>query len=133
MTVAQLGSSTAHLRLSSDGPPAGPPQTLVAELRVDSLAATLTVGSHYATGFSDLAALFAAMETDWRGWEGVRKWTSLENELTIEAHHDGHIRLTIVLRDVYPWTWTASAHLTLDPGEQLSAAAADLQALAYGL
>lgn len=132
MTVVILGSSSEYLRLSSDDALAGPPQTLVAELRVDTLSATHAVGNHYATGFADLAAFFAAMATDWRGWEGVRAWRSLEDELSIEAQHDGHIRLKIELRDAYPWAWAATAHLALDPGEQLSIVAADLEALATG-
>jgi hypothetical protein len=132
VTVVNLGSSSEYLRLSSEDASAGPPQTLLAEQRVDTLSATHAVGNHYATGFTDLADFFAAMVTDWRVWEGVRAWRSLEDELRIEAQHDGHIRLKIELRDAYPWVWTATAHLTLDAGEQLSIVAADLQTLAAG-
>lgn len=132
MTIAHIGTSNEFLRLSSNDSHAGPPESLVAELRLDTLAATRTVGNHYASGFVDLAEFFMAMEKDWRGWDGARRWASLEDELSIEAQHDGHVRLTIVLRDVYPWTWTATAHLKLDPGEQLSSAAADIRALASG-
>ena len=85
VTVVNLGSSSEYLSLSSDDAAAGPPQTLVAELRVDNLSATHAVVNHYATGFTDLANFFAAMATDWRGWEGVRAWRSLEDELRIEA------------------------------------------------
>lgn len=132
MTIAHIGTSNAYLRLSSNDSDAGPPKGLVAELRLDTLAATRTVGNHYASGFVDLAEFFMAMEEAWRGWDGARRWRSFEDELSIEAQHDGHIRLIIVLRNVYPWTWTATAHLRLDPGEQLSSAAAAIQTLASG-
>jgi hypothetical protein len=83
------------------------------------------VTRHYATGFADLVAYFDGLERDWRGWSGVRRWQSLEGELTIDARHAGHIRIEVRLKSAM-W-WTASGELTLEPGEQLSQLAAGLR------
>jgi len=94
------------------------------------LRAIRTVVHSYSTGFADLAGFFAQLEQDWRGWDDVRSWRSLEGDLSIEARHQfGHVQLRVTLRAYGPgWGndgWTASANLTIDPGEQLSQIATD--------
>jgi hypothetical protein len=104
---------------------------LVADLVDDGLLANKRVYAHYASGWRDLAAFFAGLAADWRGWLGMREWTSLESDLKIEARHGGHVRLHVTLYGASaPWAWKASTYLTLEPGEQLSRAADELTALA---
>jgi hypothetical protein len=70
---------------------------------------------------------------DWRGQPGIRAWTAMENEMTLEAAHDGtgHVRITVTLRRAWrthdPDAWPARIALTLEAGEQLRelASAAD--------
>jgi hypothetical protein len=72
-----------------------------------------------------LVDFFTDLERDRRGWDGVRIWESLEGDLRIEARHEyGHVRLRVTLRhSIAEWGsagWSATADLTVDPGEQLS-------------
>jgi hypothetical protein len=92
---------------------------------------------NYATGFADLAEFFQWHVDDWRGWEGVRIWGSLEGELKIDASHRyGHVQLRVTLREArVNWGndgWTATGDLTIDPGEQLSQIAEEIKLLTYG-
>lgn len=36
----------------------------------------------------DLPAFFAGLAGDWRGWDGVRQWESLERDLRLACRHD---------------------------------------------
>jgi hypothetical protein len=77
------------------------------------------------------------MAADWRGWPDVRRWESLEGELAIDAsHRSGRVVLKIHLRsDRAGWVndgWRVTGDVTIDPGEQLFAAARDVALLADG-
>jgi hypothetical protein len=133
VTSVRIGSVDEYLLLTPDE---SDPivQTLNAELSTSGLRAIRTVVHSYSTGFADLADFFALLEQDWRGWNDTRSWRSLEGDLGIEARHEfGHVQLRATLRAYGPgWGnhgWTASASLTIDPGEQLSQIAADLSRL----
>jgi hypothetical protein len=134
VTSVRIGSADDYLLLTEDE---SDPivRTVIAELSSSGLRAIRTVVHSYSTGFADLAGFFAQLEQDWRGWEDVRSWRSLEGDLSIEAMHQfGHVQLRVTLRAYGPgWGndgWTASANLTIDPGEQLSQIATDLSCLA---
>jgi hypothetical protein len=120
--AVEIGSASDHLRLSAE--PGDPTlDYLMADLSVDGLSATKRVYAHYASGWRELANFFAGLATDWRGWSGTREWTSVESDLKIEARHEfGHVQLHVTLRQAMAdWGnhgWTASADLTLEPGEQ---------------
>ena len=134
VTSARIGSADDYLLLSPDE---SDPivQTVIAELSSRGLRAIRTVVHSYSTGFADLADFFAQLEQNWRGWDDAKSWRSLEGDLDIEARHEfRHVQLRVTLRAYGPgWGndgWTASANLTIDPGEQLSQIAADLGRLA---
>jgi len=79
----------------------------------------------------ELADFFAGLAADWRGWSGVREWTSLESDLKIEARHEfGHVQLHVTLTDWGDGGWGAYADLTVEPGEQLRRLADDVKDLA---
>jgi len=106
----------------------------VADLVDGGLSATKRVYAHYASGWRDLAAFFAGLATDWRGWSGSREWASLESDLKIAARHEyGHVRLHVTLSQTRAdWGnhgWRASADRTLEAGEQLSRVADELMDL----
>ena len=131
--VVQMGSGGDWLRLTSVGP-AG---EVTAELRCGGLAASQRVVHPYRSGFEDLADFVGQLADDWRGWSGRRAWESIEGDLRIEARHDyRHVQLRITLRHNGPgWGndgWKAIADLTIDPGEELTRVASDLQAMAVG-
>lgn len=131
--AVQIGSAEKHLRLGADV--SDPSRDyLEAHLTAEGLAVTKTVYTHHGSEWHQLADFFAGLANDWRGWSGVREWASIESDLRIEARHQhGHVQLRIILRhDLAEWGdngWTAAADLVLEPGEQLSRVAAELQEL----
>jgi hypothetical protein len=103
--------------------------SFTATLAADGMQATAGV---YVMGGDGLARLFAEMAAEWRGWEGVKSWESLEGDLGVAAEHDGLGQITIrvgLRRWEAPPEWEARADLTIDPGEQLMGAARDLRAV----
>ncbi len=84
-------------------------------------------------GYAALAAFFDEIASSWRGWVGEREFSSLEGELEITAIHDGHVRMSVRLnQSSRPGEWTVDAKLTIDPGEDLKAAADSVRALVDG-
>ncbi|WP_265522857.1 DUF6228 family protein [Oerskovia flava] len=78
----------------------------------------------------DIAAFFVDLESDWRGWDGDRTWESLEGDMSLSGRHTGsRVRLEVTLRSGLSQSaaeWSATLVLTLDAGEELSRAAADV-------
>ncbi|MFI6306147.1 DUF6228 family protein [Amycolatopsis thailandensis] len=137
MIQVRVGSNQDFLRLTADSTEDGPPRCLLAELQLDGLSASVLLAHHYATGFADLAEFFQEHGDDWRGWDGVRTWESLEKELRIDAsHQSGHVQLRVTLQRFRPdWGndgWTATGDLTIEPGEQLSRIVQDIKVLVTG-
>ena len=71
-----------------------------------------------------LTAWTVELAESYRGWGGVRSWTSLEHDLRIDATHDrrGHVRLRFVVRGPHgydPDAWEASVCVDLDAGEDM--------------
>jgi uncharacterized protein DUF6228 len=82
--------------------------------------------------YGQFAVFFEALADSWRGWEGERTFNSLEGEFEVAARHDGHVRLAIRLRRVDgPSLWTVHAEVTVDPGEDIAAAARDVRTLIF--
>jgi hypothetical protein len=137
MPDVKIGTDDRHLLLTRLDPRDAPLASIAAELRLEGLAASVIVVHHYASGFQDLADFFQRHAQDWRGWEGTRDWSSLEGDLRIEARHEyGHVQLRVVLRraraDRGNHGWVATGDLTIDPGEQLTRAAADVTTFVAG-
>lgn len=108
----------------------------VAELHDDGMTATTNAGidggSVDGELLTTLAGFFRALAADWRGWDGVRTWRSLEGELALDACHDGrgHVSLGVTLRapglDLDDEAWSARAVFQLEGGEEMTRLAADL-------
>jgi len=106
----------------------GYPVSIEATLITPGLEARQVVYQHYASGFDDLIDFFAGLEHEWRGWDGAKAFRSLENDLLLEASHDGHVWLVVQLRpSPIDAGWSATATIRLDPGEQLSQLVANLR------
>ncbi|WP_228941626.1 DUF6228 family protein [Nocardioides sp. Leaf374] len=104
-----------------------PAQYLSVTLEDLDLRATRRVYEGYDEGFTSLARYFNELATDWRGWNGSRYYESIEGDLRIQATHDGHVNLRVLLRESAVSTgWCVEAELRLDAGEALNAAAADI-------
>ncbi|MEU4419544.1 DUF6228 family protein [Actinoplanes sp. NPDC024001] len=86
----------------------------------------------YAAPATTLAGFVESLAGDWRGWEGVRTWQSMECELALDARHDGrgYVFLGVTLRAPGPdWddtAWSARAVFVLEAGEEMTRFAADL-------
>ncbi|RKS06569.1 hypothetical protein DFP74_2207 [Nocardiopsis sp. Huas11] len=76
-------------------------------------------------GPENLRDFLVALEKHWRGWRGARSWTSVGEEMTVEAHHDGrgYVSLAVTLRRAErtyaPDAWSARVVLTVEAGEEL--------------
>lgn len=130
----RIGSASRGLLLAW-APLASTVEEVNATLVDQGLSASRPVYHGYTNGFRDLVLFFEEIEREWRGWNGDRTWESLEGDLRIEARHaHGHVQLRVTLRHLVPdWGrsgWSATADLTVDPGEELSQIVRDLRALA---
>jgi hypothetical protein len=154
MATVRMGSAE-ELRLSAVGwPGEGDPvpgrRFLKAELRVsgelkgDGVSAVRVVDLHQDP--YGIQGFFDEVAAGWRGLalNGGVEWRSFEGDLAIEARrvrpagspeHRGpdYVMLHVTLRDVRAWerdTWTATAKLTIQPGDRLQDIARDVHALA---
>ena len=107
---------------------------------VDSGLSARGVCSLQGQGAEDLAGFLVGLADAWRGWTGVKSWTSLGAELAVEATHDGGARVTMAVtlrRPRQVWeayrppdesaTWSARLLLTVEAGEELAAIAQQAQ------
>jgi hypothetical protein len=73
----------------------------------------------------------AELAASFHGWDGVCTWESLEQDLRIDAMHDGrgHVSLRFLIRGprgYEPGAWEASVTVTLDAGEDMRGLAVEL-------
>ena len=71
--------------------------------------------------FGDFRILFAEMAHDWRGWEGTKRWASLEGELKFSCASDGlgHVTIEIDLETepVAPSNWRTTGGIVVEAGQ----------------
>ena len=107
-----------------------PADYLSVTVRGPDMSASRQVYAGWDGGFTPLAAFFADLADQWRGWEGERVFESIEGDLRIEATHDGHVRLRVLLwESTVPHGWRVESAIRLDAGEALSRAATDVALL----
>jgi hypothetical protein len=94
-------------RSGSSDPYAGDAFTV--RLRAEGLSASRVVFM-FRHDWESLATFFADLAAAWRGWEGLRVYNSVENDLEIRVSSDalGRNLFSFVLRDGPTWTWSAS-------------------------
>jgi hypothetical protein len=87
----------------------------LATLRSRGVSGAARVGTFMANGLGEFFRYFA---DNWRGWQGVKAWASLEGELSLTAESDrvGHVFLDVRLREGAPARWTLEANLVLEAG-----------------
>jgi hypothetical protein len=118
----QFGSEATVIALSRETT-----DSVLVTITEGDLNARRVVHSAHPGGFDNLAAFFAGLADDWRGWEGERIYESLEHDLRFVAVHDGHIRLKVPLwQSSDPNGWSVETRLILEPGEELARVAEDL-------
>jgi hypothetical protein len=72
----------------------------------------------YAYG-PDLACLFDEIAADWRGWNELKTWQSIEGELKIRCGNDrrGHITIEVELRSGHDdLDWSVQSAVVAEAG-----------------
>ncbi|MGW3350023.1 DUF6228 family protein [Nonomuraea rubra] len=108
--------------------------TVATELYDDGMTASTVakIDGMYASLDCTLPGFVEGLAAEWRGWDGVRSWASMERELALDVRHDrrGHVSLGVTLRASGPdWddtAWSARAVFVLEAGEELARFATDL-------
>ena len=103
---------------------------IVVEARGDGL---VVDHSAFAVTPHDLHRFLSNLVANWRGWDGARTWHTLDDDLRIEATHQGRLveLLFIVRCDDRPGAWEARLPILVTPGESLNSLA-DSAALLLG-
>jgi hypothetical protein len=118
------GSQTLTLTRSDDHL-----SSLVATLVDGTLTAEGVIEGGY-EGFAQLGTFFVGLATQWRGWNGEALYRSLEHHLELRAAHKGHaVVIDVTLRDAAIDGWTACSTFIIEPGEELSRIASDMEDL----
>lgn len=96
------------------------------KVRGEGLAAVVPVIT--SVGGDDLPRFVDNLSESFRGWAGVRRWRSLEDQLQIEATwlNGGHVVLRFHLRPSTYDMWTVSVDITLEAGEETKQLGVDL-------
>ena len=103
--------------------------SLAATLEADGLTASTMFWLGPEGAEDGLDWFFGWLASDWRGWEGARVWDGMEGGLTLTCVHSGRVEIGVVLRHLSGADWTATATLVVDPGEQMTTVARELQRL----
>lgn len=96
--------------------------------RFDYLDVTLTAASlrastqvyncHYVDGMGSLLSFLQDMAKNWRGWQGEKRWESLEGDLKMIGTSEtlGHINIVVELRSGLgdPFAWDVRCNLVLE-------------------
>jgi hypothetical protein len=132
--VGDPGGQAVHLLFCEPTRPYGDEPTL--DFIVRARGRWVSVETLVRTWDGDgLDAFLSGLVEDFRGWEGVRTWHSLEYDLTLSAEHrsGGHVHLTWGIHDRAPaevWHFeTTTVHAA---GEDMQHLADEVRALLAG-
>ena len=67
-----------------------------------------------------LAQYFADLAAHWTGWNGEKKWCSLEGEFTLSCKSDGcgHVAMEVALKSgLYKDDWSVQVMINVDAGQ----------------
>lgn len=75
------------------------------------------------------AVFFRELANNWRCWDGIKSYSSLEGELTLDCRHDGLglIVCEVTLGCVVPPAWRLSAEMTFGAGAHVERLADELE------
>ena len=89
-------------------------------LRTHGLIASATL---LGGGVAEFPFWLERLAQSFRGWQGVKRWSTWDSALSMEARHDGagHVTLLVAIAapDGHEPDWTASARLVVDAGEDV--------------
>jgi len=125
--------SKGELKLSEPNPPGSryPIEYLRVSLRDREIAASSSRVYIYEP-FS-LAAFFDDLAACWKGWEGEKRWESVEQDFTLSITADGlgHVAMKVILKSgPYEDDWCVQSVIHVDAG-QLEEIAATVKKLLH--
>ena len=68
----------------------------------------------------DLAAFFDELAAHWKGWEGEKRWHSVERDFALSCRSDGlgHVAMQVTLTSgLYEDDWSVQAVIHVDAGQ----------------
>jgi hypothetical protein len=68
----------------------------------------------------DLADFFEDLAVNWKGWEGVKSWASIEEDFALSCKSDnpGHVAMQVTLKSgLYEDDWCVKAVIYMDAGQ----------------
>lgn len=91
-------------------------QYFEARLQLPALECRAKIYGYNPTG--SLVGVLEELARNWKGWQGARRWSSIESDLLLEFAHDGigHVGVGVELRTYGPEAWTVRTKLVLEPG-----------------
>lgn len=118
--VIKSSRSAGELKLSEPKPPDS--RHPVEYIRVsltdkDIAAASARV---YLNEPHSLAALFEDLAANWKGWESVKQWHSVEGDFALLCRSDrlGHVAMEVTLKSgVYADDWSVKAVIHVEAGQ----------------
>ena len=113
-------SSSGELRLSEPKPPSAryPVEYLRVSLKDNEIAASSSKVYIYEP--LGLAAFFEDLAGNWKGWEGVKQWSSIEGDFALSCTSDGlgHAAMGVTLKSgVYEDDWCVKAVIHVEAGQ----------------
>lgn len=109
-----------------------PMDNYVGEYLVTALAETMQVSVPViaSLGGDNLPGFIRGLTEDFKGWQGVQSWRSLEDQLRIDAEwrSGGHVVLGFHLTPSVYDKWKLSVDITLEAGEEMTNLSRDLEA-----
>ncbi|GAA2690144.1 MULTISPECIES: DUF6228 family protein [Actinosynnema] len=116
--------------------PEHPLPKVAVRLRAEGMTALLPEAVAVNRDGPSLPDFLAGLAESFAGWEGERRWESLDRDLLLTATHDG--RGAVALRwEVAPWRgpgtgWRASVVVAVEPGEGMRGLAEDVREVLAG-
>jgi len=112
--------SAGELKLSDPKPPSShyPVEYLRVSLKDKDIAASSA--KIYIYEPHSLASFFEDLAANWKGWEGVKEWSSVEGDFSLSSTSDalGHIVMKVTLKSgLYEDDWCVKAVINIDAGQ----------------
>jgi hypothetical protein len=104
---------------------------LLVTVKSEALFASARIyNNHYAEGVEGLPRFFENLAANWRGWQGAKRWESLEGDFKLACVSDGlgHVEIRIELSSIItdPVEWDVRCSLIVEAG-QLDSIAEDFR------
>lgn len=95
-----------------------------------SMNAATTVIASTESGGDGLAKFMHGLAQDFRGWEGVRTWRSIEDQLLVAATWatGGHVELMLRIKPSIYDKWELATSFDIEAGEEMANLAASIEA-----